>query len=108
MAAHSRYAELMLELELGLPLWHPEPTSHGETLLGDVGYMRDGAFQRLFHAMLPADDPINAHGVPEGFEVLQLDKTELFHSDDQYLPAGPICSAAVVKQNVSGALGASA
>ncbi|KAJ7510522.1 hypothetical protein B0H11DRAFT_1192382 [Mycena galericulata] len=28
-----------------------------EVQVGDVGYIRDGAFHRLFHAILPADDP---------------------------------------------------
>ncbi|KAF9806321.1 hypothetical protein IEO21_08727 [Rhodonia placenta] len=61
------YASQLFRCGEGLPLWSPEPTKHGEVLVGDVGYMRHGAFYRLFNATKAADDPINKeYGVPNG------------------------------------------
>ncbi|RPD59653.1 hypothetical protein L227DRAFT_503334 [Lentinus tigrinus ALCF2SS1-6] len=71
--AHDIYAQQLLHLGHGLPMWGPEPSpDFGEVHLGDVGYFRDGYFCFLFNAMSNADDPINAQrGVPLGFEVFR-------------------------------------
>ena len=55
MATASLYADQLIPLGRGLPLWEPEPTGLGEVLIGDVGYVDEGAFFRLFNAMLDAD-----------------------------------------------------
>jgi hypothetical protein len=42
----------------GHALWNPAPDGkYGPVKIGDVGYVRDGRFFRLFNALLPADDP---------------------------------------------------
>ena len=38
--------------------------------VGDVGFIREGRFHRLFSALLPADDPSQELGVPEYHEPL--------------------------------------
>lgn len=86
-------------------MWQPEPTKFGEVLLGDVGYIRQGCFFRLFNTMRPADDPANQNGVPEGFEVFQLNPL-LLHSRDEYLKPGVICSSSVQKTDVQAQGGA--
>ncbi|KAI0277545.1 hypothetical protein BC826DRAFT_877364, partial [Russula brevipes] len=54
----------------GYPLWEPDPASFKNVEVGDVGVIRDGYFQRLFNALLPADDPSQHFGVPESYEPL--------------------------------------
>ncbi|KAI0283198.1 hypothetical protein BC826DRAFT_973829 [Russula brevipes] len=56
----------------GYPLWEPDPASFKNVEVGDVGVIRDGYFQRLFNALLPADDPSQHFGVPESYEPLWL------------------------------------
>ena len=56
----------------GHALWEPDP---GEGFLpvevGDVGFIRQGKFHRLFSALLPADHPSHAtFHVPENHEVV--------------------------------------
>ncbi|EED78509.1 predicted protein [Postia placenta Mad-698-R] len=47
-----------------LPLWSPEPTRHGEVLVGDVGYIRHRVF--YLNATKAADDLIHKeYGAPE-------------------------------------------
>jgi hypothetical protein len=42
----------------GHALWDPAPVGeYGPVKIGDVGYVREGRFFRLFNALLPADDP---------------------------------------------------
>ena len=56
----------------GLALWDPAPESvYGPVKIGDVGYVREGRFFRLFNALLPADDPShNKMPLPEHHEPL--------------------------------------
>ncbi|KAI0248856.1 hypothetical protein BJV78DRAFT_1284407 [Lactifluus subvellereus] len=50
----------------GHALWVPGPVE-----IGDVGFLRDGRFNRLFNALLPADDPSQGpFGVPRDYEQL--------------------------------------
>ena len=95
------YAEQLIPLGYGYPLWQPEPTKHGEVLIGDVGFISGGCFYRLFNAMLPQDDPINARGVPEEFQVLEVDNTELLHAKDEFLPPGPLHTTSVTSKKAS-------
>ncbi|KAF7374492.1 hypothetical protein MSAN_00333700 [Mycena sanguinolenta] len=72
------YYNEMLRQGRGLPLFDPEPQLNTPAewqtegaAIGDVGQVTlDGSFDFLFNIYLDADDPINAHGVPEGFEPL--------------------------------------
>ncbi|RPD59661.1 hypothetical protein L227DRAFT_593782 [Lentinus tigrinus ALCF2SS1-6] len=74
-AAWDIYAKELWPLCYGHPLWFPEPCPEfGEVHIGDVGYLREGNFTRLFNAMHCADHPLNAvRGVPDGFEVFDPD-----------------------------------
>ena len=54
--AYKIYAEQLFPLGHGHALWEPEPTRFGAVQIGDVGYLRDGAFYRLFNALRPADE----------------------------------------------------
>ncbi|TFY56100.1 hypothetical protein EVJ58_g7847 [Rhodofomes roseus] len=68
------YAQERLPLGHGYPLWDPRPDeTAGEIEIGDVGYIEDGRFRRLFNPTLPRDDPANcAWGVPKDFRPLEI------------------------------------
>ena len=61
----------------GHALWEPDPGVPSGDLnptigVGDVGFIREGRFHRLFNALLPADHPSNeTFGVPADHEPLQ-------------------------------------
>ncbi|EKM57385.1 uncharacterized protein PHACADRAFT_255108 [Phanerochaete carnosa HHB-10118-sp] len=43
------YASCLSTLHEGHALWYPEPHASGEPQIGDVGFIRKGAFIRLFN-----------------------------------------------------------
>ncbi|KAH9045505.1 hypothetical protein EDB85DRAFT_1906975 [Lactarius pseudohatsudake] len=57
----------------GHALWEPDPGKQAPPVeVGDVGFIRDGKFHRLFNALLPANHPSHeSRGVPEDHEQLQ-------------------------------------
>lgn len=57
----------------GFALWRPSPVGniYNRVSIGDVGYIDEGAFIRMFNVLLPADDPSHMNfGVPEYHEPL--------------------------------------
>ena len=56
----------------GYPLWEPSPINPNRPVqVGDVGFILEGRFHRLFSALLPEDDPSHSEfGVPEYHEPL--------------------------------------
>jgi len=56
----------------GYALWEPDPGRlYNAVEVGDVGFVREGQFHRLFNALLPADHPSHENfGVPESYERL--------------------------------------
>ena len=56
----------------GHALWEPNPGLYSPVEVGDVGFIREGKFHRLFNALLPADHPSHQRfGVPEHYEPLR-------------------------------------
>ena len=57
----------------GHALWEPNSgTMFPPVEVGDVGFIREGKFHRLFNALLPEDDPSHqTFGVPEHYEPLR-------------------------------------
>ena len=97
------YARELRAHGYGEPLWQPEPSQYGEVLIGDVGFIADGRFYRLFNATSAADDRVNAEfGVPDGFVPLQYNKRVHLQTNENYLPPGPICSKSMVLAKVDG------
>lgn len=87
------YAQELRRHRHGEPLWFPEPVvKSGELLIGDVGYLDNGGFYRLFNVPHPVDDPINARGVPKGFIPLEYDEYRFLHTTDNFLAPIPIYS----------------
>ncbi|KAF8262298.1 hypothetical protein EI94DRAFT_1808981 [Lactarius quietus] len=82
---------------LGHAMWEPGHAQHfPPTEVGDVGFIREGRFTRLFNALLPEDDPAQERwGVPEDHEPLHLPSRER-HVDRGTLLPKNICSYGVV------------
>jgi hypothetical protein len=66
----------------GHALWEPNPGKlYPPVEVGDVGYIREGKFHRLFNALLPAEHPSHrTFGVPEYHEPLTLNVSEHLYS----------------------------
>lgn len=71
------YATFREQLAIKFPsyghaLWDPDPGMlYSRVEVGDVGFVRNGRFHRLFNALLPADHPSHSDlGVPEDYEPL--------------------------------------
>lgn len=97
------YAKELAHHGLGHPLWIPEPEESGEVLIGDVGFVREGRFRRLFNAMHTKDHPVNGGGVPDGFTPLVIHES-MVETLDQFLPPSAISSESTVQ--LEGTLGA--
>ena len=66
------YESQLALLGYGLPLWFPEPDdTQGPVEIGDVGYMFDGSFRKLFNVTRPIDDP---NDMPPKFVPLTIDQ----------------------------------
>ncbi len=77
----------------GHALWEPDPGEHYPpgVQVGDVGFIRQGKFHRLFNALLPQNHPSHERfGVPEYHEALQ--PSILNHIDVGILHPSNICS----------------
>ena len=60
----------------GHALWEPSPWGHYTAIeIGDVGFIRQGYFHRLFNILLPGDHPSHQDGVPQHHEPLVLRMT---------------------------------
>ena len=74
------YREQLSSLYHGLALWDPKPVDienfhkqRGHVSIGDVGYLDNGAFMRMFNVTLPWDDPSNKLlGIPEKYKHVEL------------------------------------
>jgi hypothetical protein len=60
----------------GYALWEPDLGEQNPFIgVGDVGFMCEGRFHRLFNALLRADHPSNGiFGIPADYESLQPNK----------------------------------
>ena len=67
------YRDQMTTLSHGLALWDPNPPKeiYDKASIGDVGYLHEGSFFRMFNVMLPWDHESNRTlGEPEPYESL--------------------------------------
>ncbi len=71
------YREQLSSQYHGLALWDPNPVEGlfndpGHVSIGDVGYLDNGAFVRIFNVKLPRDDPSNKFiEIPKGYKPLK-------------------------------------
>ncbi|KAI9456371.1 hypothetical protein BJY52DRAFT_1121208 [Lactarius psammicola] len=88
MAYYDTYRDQLASLYHGHALWVPDPARlYDRVRIGDVGYVKQGHFLRMFNVLLPADDDTQEDGVPEGFVPLNMGPfrnirtLHLFHGD---------------------------
>ena len=65
------YQDQLSSPSQGLALWNPKPPKdiHDRVSIGDVGYLQEGTFIRMFNVMLPWDDLSNGTlGHPDPYE----------------------------------------
>ncbi|KAI9511929.1 hypothetical protein F5148DRAFT_183104 [Russula earlei] len=82
----------------GHALWEPGPGRlYPAVEVGDVGYIREGRFHRLFNVLLPADHPSHQNlGVPPFYEPLKISRVSE-HIDSLTLGSQDFCSRGVTK-----------
>ncbi|KAJ7779170.1 hypothetical protein B0H16DRAFT_1711520 [Mycena metata] len=95
-AAHQVYSSQLSQLHQGYALWGPEPCHYKEVTPGDVGYLKDGSFHRLFNATLSADHEDQTLGVPPCFQPLELPPAWLYRNDKFFNP-GNLRSSSVTE-----------
>ena len=83
----------------GYALWESDPgEQYPPVAVGDVGYIREGKFRRLFNALLPANHQSHQRfGVPDGHVPLQLSTPD--HVDHATLDPNNFCSHGVISQS---------
>ncbi|KAI1790665.1 WD40 repeat-like protein [Ganoderma leucocontextum] len=104
-APYNIYAKQLFTMRHGYPLWHPEiERDRGlEVKVGDVGYLHEGAFIRIFNATLEADHPDHdMFGVPDGHEPF-LVKRFLKH-ESQSVIESHLCSRSVSSFGLEGSV----
>jgi hypothetical protein len=73
------YQEQLSSIYHGLALWKPNPEGlYDRVSIGDVGYVNEGAFIRMFNVTLPCDDESNkALGDPFNYDPLSSDSFKI-------------------------------
>ena len=84
---------------LGHALWEPSPGNLYHVVgIGDIGYISEGRFHRLFNILLPADDPSHRNfGVPDNHTPLEPKVPE--HVTSGILRPNNLCSAGVTLES---------
>ena len=72
------YREQLTSQYHGVALWNPNPVANlydsARVSIGDVGYLFEGDFIRMFNVILPWDHPSNRKlGEPDSFRSLEQD-----------------------------------
>lgn len=101
------YEEHLSKLQLGHPLWQPEPrrskqdTLEDEIQIGDIGVIREGTFYRILNVLKdrqPSDPAANeltqTTGLPGNAEPLVLPETT-FNFRDAAIQKGPLFSRTI-------------
>ena len=89
----------------GHALWEPNPGELYHAIeVGDVGYILQGKFLRLFNVLLPADHPSHEKsGVPESYEPLKPSIAD--HVDSGTLSPENFSSAGVTESTTRASRG---
>ena len=100
------YREQLSSKYHGLALWDPNPVENlhkqpGHVSIGDVGYLDNGAFMRIFNVTLPWDDPSNnLLGKPERYEIIKQSYYD--NVRDTQIREGEYCTPHVSKVDYMG------
>jgi hypothetical protein len=102
------YARNLLSKGYGYPMWFPEPFDNlpdvykaNGVRIGDVGIITvHGSFDFLFNICVSSDDPINCHGVPEGFEQVEYTPLEVSTHVRGHASGADFRSASITKKRL--------
>ena len=97
------YRDQLTSLYRGLALWKPKPLKefYDQVSIGDVGYICEGEFIRMFNVMLPWDDKSNKIlGEPMQYEPLSCGP--FANTRRGSLDAGVYCSHSVSSETNTG------
>lgn len=92
------YRDQLTSLFHGFALWKPNPHKaiYDKVSIGDVGYVREGGFIRMFNVMLPWDHESNRKlGKPMPYESLSCGPDPLVNILEDPLGKGEYCSHSV-------------
>ena len=93
MSNHQLYHEVLASAAQGTALWEPSTSSSQiAPSIGDVGYLRFGAFIRLFNTTLPPGHKDNENGEPANYVPLNMHSISVRR---HILPSGVIAAAGV-------------
>jgi hypothetical protein len=92
------YRDQLTSLYHGLALWDPDPGNVYDCVsVGDVGYVKDGYFVRMFNVLLPWDDPRNRlFCAPDPYEPVDLG--QFLNIRESQFHGGDYCSRYVATQ----------
>ncbi|GJE97248.1 hypothetical protein PsYK624_134640 [Phanerochaete sordida] len=82
------YSSSLKRFCLGHGMWYPEPHMSGETQIGDVGFLKDGAFIRLFNLDTSAPDKKVTYW-RRPFDVSDPPTLDMFMVDERKRPIAP-------------------
>ena len=93
------YPSSLFSLDQGYALWYPEPHESGEVQVGDVGYIREGAFIRLFNIDVSAPEK-KVTFWRKAFEITDPPPPDVFQLDRRSRPLVPdhYCSHGVERK----------
>lgn len=97
------YRDQLTSLYHGIALWKPNPPKeiYDKVSIGDVGYVREGGFIRMFNVMLPWDHESNGIlGEPMHYESLSCGRFANIIADP--LDKGEYCSLYVSTETNAG------
>lgn len=76
-------------------LYYPEPSNGKEIEIGDVGYVFEGSFRRLFNATVDRAHDFNRDSAPAGHTPIPFDESTdviVYGESKIILPNTPCCS----------------
>ena len=85
---HEVYRAGLSHLQFGDALWVPEPHSTGEVQIGDVGYISEGQFIRVFHAVSPERHPVPGRAVPPRLHTCRMPRLPNYDHVSEYMQPG--------------------
>jgi hypothetical protein len=92
LAHYDVYREQLTSLSHGHALWNPDPANvYPQVSVGDVGYVREGYFYRMFNVLLEWDDALNRR-VCEPEPYIRLDLGQFVNVRQSRFSKGPYLS----------------
>lgn len=90
------YSEQLFSLGHGVAIWYPEPDERqGDLEIGDVGYIFQGSFRKLFNVTKSSRTPTD---VPPNFNPLAFSRERHVITHLEALPKGAVVSSSSVRK----------